>query len=115
VSNFSSKFNSYYTCTDNCNVFSFIYLLGESSEVVLASSHSIHSFALNWSVVGKPSAHHKNVEVKSPSLSIRLKLNKVSLLLYIEEAALQKLEFACIALCKVGKGNDDLVFDSSIY
>jgi len=70
MSDFSCKFDSNHTCTDNRDVFCFINLLGESCEVVLASSDSIKTVTLNWVVIGEASTDDKNIEVKSAPLSI---------------------------------------------
>ena len=114
MSDFSCKFDSDNTSTDNRYVFCFINLLGESCEVVLAGSDSINSVTLNWVVIGEASTDDKYVEVKSAPLSIWLNLNQVCILLYVKEAALQELEFPCITLRKVSERNYDLVLNCSI-
>ena len=114
VTDLSSKFDSNNTRTYNSNTFCSINLLGELSKVIFAASDSINSVTLNWAVIGKPSTYYKNIEVKSSSLSIGLKFNKIRLFLDIDEATLQKLEFPFIALNKICERNDDLVFDCFI-
>ena len=114
MSDFSCKFDSDNTSTDNRYVFCFINLLGESCEVVLAGSDSINSVTLNWVVIGEASTDDKDIEVKSSPLSIRLNLNQVCVLLYVKEPTLQELEFACITLRKVSERYYDLVLNCSI-
>ena len=114
MTDFSCKFDSNNTCTDYSYIFCFVDLLGESSKVVLAGSDSINSVTLNWVVVGEASTDDKDIEVKSSPLSIRLNLNQVCVLLYVKEATLQELEFACITLGKVSERNYDLVLNCYI-